>query len=112
MAIAEDVRRSLETSDLNTFGALLSPHVRWGPPGAAKPPCRKRDQVLAWYAKGRRQGRRATVGEVEVHGDALLVGLLLDDGHERWQVLRVGPEGITDIRGFEDRLSARQELGA
>jgi hypothetical protein len=110
-SIAEAVRRGLGAADLETFAALLSPDVHWGPPGVARPPCRNRDQVLAWYAKGREQGRRATVGEVEVHGDALLVGLRLDDGQERWQVLRVGPEGINDIRGFEDSLSARQELG-
>ncbi len=97
-------------ADLDTLGALLSPDVHWGPPGSARPPCRNREQVQSWYAKGREQGRRATVDEVEVHGDALLVGLRLDDGQERWQVMRVGPDGINDIRGFEDRPSASREL--
>jgi hypothetical protein len=109
-SIAEQVRSSLDTADLDALGALLSPDVQWGPPGSAQPPCRNRDQVLAWYARGREQGRRATVNEVEVHGDALLVELRLDDGQERWQVLRVGPDGINDIRGFEDRSSASREL--
>ena len=62
--------------------------------------------MLRWYAKGREQGRTATVTEVEVHGNALLVGLRLDDGQQRWQVLRVGPDGVNDIRGYEDRADA------
>jgi hypothetical protein len=111
-AIAEELRRGLDMADLDTLGGLLGPDVHWGPPGSAKPPCRNRKQVLAWYATGRKQGRRASVEEVEVHGDALLVELRLNDGQERWQVLRVGPEGINDIRGFEDRPSASRELGS
>jgi hypothetical protein len=71
-----------------------------------------REQVLAWYAKGRERGRRATVSAVEVHGNAPLVGLHLQDGREHWQVQRVGPDGSNDIRGFEDRGSAAQQLGA
>ena len=66
--------------------------------------------MLRWYAKGRAQGRRATVTEVEVHGNALLVGLRREDGAERWQVLRVGPDGVNDIRGYEDRLGATEKL--
>jgi|ERR1700722_2304360 len=111
-SIAAQLRSSLDTADLDALGALLSPDVQWGPPGSARPPCRNREQVLAWYAEGREQGRRATVNEVEVHGNALLVGLRLDDGQERWQVLRVGPDGINDIRGFEDRRSASRQLSA
>lgn len=108
--IADQVRLALQTADLDAFGDLLSPDVHWGPPGSTRPPCRNREQVLAWYAKGRAKGRRASVSAVEVHGDALLVGLRLNDGQERWQVLRVGPDGIDDIRGYEDRLSATGEL--
>jgi hypothetical protein len=109
-SIAARVRLGLDMADLDALGALLSPDVHWGAPGNANPPCRNREQVLSWYARGREQGRRATVTEVEVHGDALLVELRLDDGQERWQVMRVGPDGINDIRGFEDRTSASREL--
>ena len=48
--------------------------------------------------------------ELEAHGTALLVGLRLDDGQGRWQVLRVGPDGVNDIRGFDDRNSAVASL--
>ena len=109
-SVADRVRRALHEGDVDQLGALLSPDVHWGAPGDPNPPCRNRRQVLAWYAKGRAAGRRAAVTEVEVHGNALLVGLRLQDGHRRWQVLRVGPEGITDIRGFENRLSALAKL--
>ena len=61
-------------------------------------------------AKERAQGRRATVSEVEVHGNVLLVGLRLDDGGERWQVMRVGEDEVNDIRGYDDRTSAQLAL--
>jgi len=51
------------------------------------------------------------VTDLEVHGDALLIGLRLDSGEERWQVMRVGPDGVNDIRGYEDRESAAAQLG-
>jgi hypothetical protein len=31
--------------------------------------------------------------------------------NERWQILTVGPGGITDIVGFEDRPTAAARLG-
>ena len=105
-SIVGRVRRALDTADLDEFAALLSPDVQWGPPGDPTPPCRNRSQVLRWYAKGREAGRRASVVDVEVLGDALVVRLRLDDGTERWQVMRVGSEGVEDIRGYADRQSA------
>ena len=113
-AIVDRVRAALEGADLDEFGALLSPDVQWGPPEEAKPPCRNREQVLSWYSRGRAAGTRATVTEISVHGDALVVGLLIDlgDGEaERWQILTVGPQGIRNIRGFPDRTSAVAHLG-
>ncbi len=108
--IAPRVRAALEAADVEQFAALLSPDVKWGPPGSSTPPCRNRRQVLAWYTKGRAQGRRATVSEVEVHGDALLVGLRLDDGGERWQIMRVGEGGVYDIPGYDKRSLAQLAL--
>jgi len=110
-AIADRVRSALDMGDLEELGALLSPDVHWGAPGDPKPPCQNRSQVLRWYEKGRAAGRSAEVTDVIVHGTALLVGMRLNDGEERWQILRVGPDGITDIRGFDKRASAAAELG-
>ena len=108
--VAANVRAALDTADLAAFAELLSPDVHWGAPGDANPPCLNRDQVLKWYEKGRASGRRADVTEVSVHGDAVLVGLRSHDGEDRWQVLRVGPDGVRDIRGYEDRASAVERL--
>jgi hypothetical protein len=108
--IAERVRIALDHADLDEFAALLSPDVHWGAPGDANPPCQNRRQVLAWYQKGRDRGRRAKVELIEVHGNALLVGLRQLDGNERWQVLRVGPDGVNDIRGYERREDAVAKL--
>jgi hypothetical protein len=91
-SIAEMVRTALDRADLEQLRALLSPDVHWGaPPDDPSPLCRNRSQVLRWFERGRASGRRATVTEVEVHGN--LVGLRLDTGAQRWQVMRVGPDG-------------------
>jgi SnoaL-like protein len=109
--VAAHVREALESNDLERFAELLSPDVHWGPPGAANPPCQNRDQVLKRYAQGREAGRRvASVTHVEVRGNAVLVGMRLEGGEQTWQVLRVGPDGVNDIRGFEDRFQAASEL--
>jgi hypothetical protein len=108
--IADRVRVALDNADLEEFAALLSRDVHWGAPGDANPPCQNRTQVLRWYQKGRERGRRATVDVVEVHGNALLVGLNEVDGNQRWQVLRVGPDGVNDIRGYELREEAVAKL--
>jgi SnoaL-like domain len=109
--VAAHVREALESNDVGRFAELLSPDVHWGAPGDATPPCQNRKQVLKWYSKGREAGRRvSTVTEVEVHGDAVLVGMHLEEEGERWQVLRVGPLGVNDIRGFEDRVQAAAQL--
>jgi len=110
-SIAERVRAALDSADLEQMAALLSSDVHWGAPDDPAPPCRNRSQVLRWFEKGRAAGRRGTVTDVEVHGNALLVGLRLDTGEERWQVMRVGPDGVNDIRGFEDHRSAAAKLG-
>lgn len=108
--IAPRVRAALEAADVEQFAALLSPDITWGPPGCATPPCLSRRRVLAWYAKGRARGRRATVTEVEVHGNALLVGLRLDDGGERFQIMRVGEDWSQRHPGL--RQPAERAIGS
>jgi hypothetical protein len=104
IAVAERVRGAFDDGDLEQSAALFDPDVRWGAPGDPDPPCRNRRQVVR--ERAREPGRSAAVTEVEVHGHALLVGLALDDGHLRWPVLRVGPRGVEDIRGSENRSIA------
>jgi hypothetical protein len=109
--VASHVKEALESNELERFAELLSPDVHWGAPGDASPPCQNRKQVLKWYAQGREAGTRvASVTHVEVRGNAILVGMRLEGGEQRWQVLRVGPDGVNDIRGFEDHAQADSEI--
>jgi ketosteroid isomerase-like protein len=112
--LADRVRDALESGDLAEYAELLSPDVTWGAPGDPNPTCRNRNQVLTWYQRGQDAGTTARVTEVSAVDDKLLVGLMVRRGGdygERWQILTVGPQGISDIRGFEDRRSAAEYAG-
>ncbi len=112
-AIADQVRAALSSADLAEWKSLLSPDVRWGPPDDQVSGCHNRDEVMRWYRRGREAGVRATVTELLVEGDKILVGLnvLSPDGEaERWQILTVGPSGVSDIRGFDARPEALERL--
>jgi ketosteroid isomerase-like protein len=107
--IADKIRAALTSADLAGFSELLSPDVTWGAPGDPNPTCRNRNQVMNWYRRGWEAGTRATVIEVSIHDSQLLVGMMVNregEQAERWQVLEVGPDGVRDIRGYEDRASA------
>jgi len=108
---------ALEDADLEGYRELLDPGVTWGAPDDPQPGCRNRDQVLAWYRKGRARGVRARVTETKVGVDCILVGLEVgDEGGDdatvrRWQVLTVRDGRIVDIRGFENRQTALARMG-
>jgi len=114
-AIAAKVRIALESADLRQFEALLDPQVTWGPPGDSAPPCRNRQQVLSWYAKGREAGRRAQVRDLTTHGDKILVTMTVsspdDAASDRWQVLTVAHGRVTDIRGYDNERAALAATG-
>ena len=108
-ALARRVRVALESADVSQFGELLDPNVRWGAPDDPSPSCQSRDQVLAWYGRGRAAGRRARVIDVQAHGNKILVHLAVSTASQtdaaiasdRWQVLTCAHGRIVDIRGFE-----------
>jgi hypothetical protein len=113
--IAQQVAMALQMADLRAFADLLDPNVRWGPPGDPSPPCKSRQQVLAWYERGREAGTRAQVSETTVVGDQILVGLVVSNAGDaaglggqatRWQVLTVIDGRVADIVGFEQRSEA------
>jgi RimJ/RimL family protein N-acetyltransferase/ketosteroid isomerase-like protein len=107
--LAGQVRQALEAADLDTYAGLLDRAVRWGAPGDPAPPCRSREQVLAWYRRARESGTRARVTDTIVAGDKILVGLKVASGGgeaDRWQVLTVRGGRITAIDGFADRDEA------
>ena len=95
--LAGHVQAALQTADLTGYRELLDPSVTWGAPDDTRPSCRNRDQVLAWYRRGRANGVRADVVETVVRDDKILVGLSIFDeasSHSsgeanRWQILTV-----------------------
>jgi hypothetical protein len=118
-ALAERVRGALESADVSQFGELLDPNVRWGAPDDPRPSCQSRNDVLAWYGRGRAAGRRARVVDVQVRGDRILVHLSVLEGsprdapaveHDRWQILTCARGRVVDIRGFETREEALARL--
>jgi len=117
--LVERVRHALDTADLATLRDLLHPDVQWGPPGDTTWGCHGRDEVLAWYGRGRDAGVRADVAEVVTGPGKLLVGLRVrgraaDAEHgdaERWQVLTLQAGQIIDIRGFDHRPDAAAFAG-
>jgi SnoaL-like domain len=102
--VARRVRAALDAADLSAFGDLLDADVQWGPPDAPLPACRHREEVLAWYRRGKDAGVRARVSEVSVHGDQVLVGLrlaarwLLEDGLAREVELRISQGNVASQR--------------
>jgi ketosteroid isomerase-like protein len=113
--IAVLVTEALAQEDLSAFTELLDPAVTWGAPGARNPTCKNRNQVLAWYQRGRDAGVRGSVYDVEVLGDRLLVSMSVrgtDNARERggaalrFQVLTVRGGKVVNIVGFDDRTEA------
>jgi hypothetical protein len=122
--IADTVRVALESADLDEFADLLDPKVTWGAPGDPSPPCQTRRQVLAWYQRGRAEGRRARVLDVSTHGDKILISMTVTAGDDaedaedaeaetlRWQVLTVANDRVVDIRGYDDEQEASAAVAA
>ena len=117
--IAELVRGSLESADHNAYRLLLDPNVHWGSPDDRAAGCRNRNEVLAWYQRGRAKGIRARVRETIVRGNHILIGMTLsgtpsptpsDEKTDRWQVLTVVCGRVTGIRGFNTREGAVARL--
>jgi len=118
--VARRVRAALAAQDLSTFSELLDPDVTWGAPGARHPSCQNRNQVLAWYQRGREAGVQGSVFGVEVVGDRLLVSMSVrgtenarDRGGAalRYQVLTVRDGRVVDIVGFDDKADALAHAG-
>jgi len=117
--IAGQIQTALQSADLLGYRDLLDPEVTWGAPDDANPGCRNRDQVIAWYRRGRANGVRAIVTETGVYGNEILVGLGVIDERspgasgsptERWQILTIEGGLVVDIRGYEDRSVALSRL--
>jgi hypothetical protein len=120
--IARRWETALRSADLTGLGELLDPDVQWGPPGDPSPPCRTREDVIAWHKRGRDSGTRADVSEVTVLGNRILVGLVVVRAPlagqrggrraERWQLLTVHDGLVVAIVGFDRRSEALAHVDA
>lgn len=117
--VAAQIRLALEAGDLTAFSESFDPNVTWGATDAPRPTCQNRDQVLAWYERGRQSGVEAQVSDIAIHGDKLLVSLVVHSTQAadqrggstlRWQVLTVRDGRVVDIVGFDDRSDAVARL--
>jgi hypothetical protein len=113
--LAARVRVAMETIDLTEMAELLAPDARWGAPERDVPTCRSAKEILSWYEIARENGVRASVTEVDVIGEHIVVGLRIIAPKDaaspsrisaRWQVLSVEDGRIGEIRGYETRRDA------
>lgn len=73
--IGARIRAALDAANLTQSPDLLAPQAHWGAPDEPAPPCRNREQVLAWYRRGRDDATTASqarVTEVITHADKIL----------------------------------------
>jgi ankyrin repeat protein len=113
--IADLLRLAFETTDMDLFGSLLAPDVRWGggPLG-----CNSREQVIAQYRQSTDLGFIGTVAKAEAHGDDTLIielqyagaaeGMPTGPVGTRAQALRIVDDLIVSIEGYPDLDSARR----
>ncbi len=113
--IARKIQMAVDTSDLNAIRELLDPDVTWGAPNAKSPACKNRDQVLAWYQRGKADGSEGRVSEVEIIGECVLLTLAVTrtpSARERggtalrWQVNTLRNGRVINIAGFDDHGEA------
>jgi ankyrin repeat protein len=115
--IAELVRIAYETSDLDLFGSLLAPDVRWG---AGPFGCFTREEVLAEYKELIDLGFAGELIAYEAPSEDTLIiqvryhgapsGTRQPPPGTRVQLLRLEDDLIASIDGYDDLKSARREL--
>lgn len=118
--VALRLKEALEVGDVSAFAELLDPDVRWGPPGSTSPPCTNKEQVLSWYRRGAAAGASASVTEMVVEADHIVVGLAIhgmknapprSDAVSRWQVFTLRHGLVVDIVGYDSRVEAVEQTG-
>jgi hypothetical protein len=107
--IAQHLEAAYRHRDLELLGSLLHPQVRWT--GL----CQNRAQVLDWYRGLVAEGTVATVENVEVDRDAVVLGLSVARQAEGarqappqrlYHLFSVEDDQVVEIRAYPDRTSA------
>ncbi len=116
--LAEALRTAYASRDLDLFGSLLHPEVRWGggPQG-----CANRSEVLSWYADAISRDTFGVITDIEIAGTGMLAtisftrparGTRAQPADVTYQVLRVRDATIIEIAGHPDLAAARAALTA
>jgi hypothetical protein len=114
-AIARKIQMAVDSSDLAAFQELLDPEVTWGAPHDKNPGCKNRNQVLAWYGRGKASGAEGRVSAVEIIGECVVLELVVRRAEMarerggtslRWQVDTVREGRVIEIVGFDDHSEA------
>ncbi|MEZ0064482.1 ankyrin repeat protein [Streptacidiphilus sp. MAP12-20] len=107
--IAVHLEAAFRDHDMDLFGSLLHPKVRWT--GL----CSSRTEVLDWLERILAEGTRPTVESVEVDRDAVVLGITLRGEGEGarpappqriYQVFTIDGAQIVEIHGYPDHRSA------
>jgi hypothetical protein len=114
-SIAKRIRMAVDSSDLVAFEELLDPQVTWGAPHDKNPGCKSRNQVLAWYGRGKAAGAEGRVSAVEIVGKCVVLELVVRRTKRarergttslRWQVDTIREGRVIEIVGFDDHSEA------
>jgi catechol 2,3-dioxygenase-like lactoylglutathione lyase family enzyme len=113
MTVSDRLSHAFGRDDFEGMIAVLDPEVTWSAPGAESATCKSRDEVRAWFAWHRKQGRRALPRIVAESAERIVVEMNLQDGPdgELHQVLTVRDDAIVHIQDCPDRASALREAG-
>lgn len=123
-SIADRIKEAFLNQDLEALGALLAEDVRWGDEDNPRK-CTSRADVLGVFSRGIREGAAAEVVEVSTGKRGVLCRVKFrwpddavgPDGTKRpnevelFQTYRVANGKIVEIKRFDDRRSATEDVG-
>ncbi len=117
-AVADELRRAYDSTDLARLAPLLAPDVEWGD-GDNERHCRTAEQVLATYATLADAGVTGEITALHVGPRGVACELALNwpapaDADRRAsmvQVFLVSDGLVREIRGYDDRNPALAAIG-
>ncbi|MHB1969473.1 MAG: nuclear transport factor 2 family protein [Acidimicrobiales bacterium] len=115
--LARAVRTALSEGDLEGFGSLLAPDVRWGDDDAPNR-CRSRDDVVSTLRGALERGVNGSLGEVETGPAGVLAHLVVtrsdapEKSRDLYHLYAVRAGRISEIVPYSSRADAAAALAA